>query len=213
MGAASRCVDKKQALLYDNSIKYPLLLGEGKRFSGFAGRGELSMKKKSLWILAALVLVAAAGVGFYFLRPGGGNQVSTGPKKVIQAMMTCPNEDLFTEDMMSVIGEGVTPDPEKLQEAMEDWDDAAEEWEEEVGKYFAPNCLDSFLNDSVASSYLVKGVPVRVEKMELLERQKEDSFGSEKVQVTVNVDGVQETVTLDFSLDGDGKITFVKLAA
>ena len=96
---------------------------------------------------------------------------------------------------------------------MEDWDDAREEWEEEVGKYFAPNCLDSFLNDSVASSYLVKGVPVKVEKMELLERQKEDSFGSEKVQVTVNVDGVQETVTLDFSLDGDGKITFVKLAA
>jgi len=33
------------------------------------------------------------------------------------------------------------------------------------------------------------------------------------VKVTVNVDGVQETVTLDFSLDGDGKITFVKLAA
>ena len=30
---------------------------------------------------------------------------------------------------------------------------------------------------------------------------------------TSNVDGVQETVTLDFSLDGDGKITFVKLAA
>ena len=82
-----------------------------------------------------------------------------------------------------------------------------------MGKYFAPNCLDSFLNDSVASSYLVKGVPVKVEKMELLERKKEDSFGSEKVQVTVNVDGVQETVTLDFSLDGDGKITFVKLAA
>ena len=171
------------------------------------------MKKKSLLILAALVLVVAAGVGFYFLRPGGGNQVSTGPKKVIQAMMTCPNDDLFTEDMVSVIGEGVTPDPEKLQEAMEDWDDAREEWEEEVGKYFAQGCLDSFLNDSVATSYLVKGVPVKVEKMELLERQKEDSFGSEKVQVTVNVDGVQETVTLDFSLDGDGKITFVKLAA
>ena len=127
--------------------------------------------------------------------------------------MTCPNDDLFTEDMVSVIGEGVTPDPEKLQEAMEDWDDAAEEWEEEVGKYFAPNCLDSFLNDSVATSYLVKGVPVKVEKMELLERQELESSGSEKVKVTVNVDGVQETVTLDFSLDGDGKITFVKLAA
>ena len=171
------------------------------------------MKNKSLLILAAFVMVVAAGVGFYFLRPGGGNQVSTGPQKVIQAMMTCPNEDLFTEDMVSVIGVGVTPDPEKLQEAMEDWDDAAEEWEEEVGKYFAPNCLDSFLNDSVATSYLVKGVPVKVEKMELLERQELESSGSEKVKVTVNVDGVQETVTLDFSLDGDGKITFVKLAA
>ena len=131
------------------------------------------MKKKSLLILAALVLVVAAGVGFYFLRPGGGNGVSTGPKKVIEAMMTCPNDDLFTEDMVSVIGVGVTPDPEKLEEAMEDWDDAREEWNEEVGKYFAPNCLDSFLNDSVAYSYLVKGVPVKVEKMELLERQKE----------------------------------------
>ena len=171
------------------------------------------MKKKSLLILAALVLAAAAGVGFYFLRPGAGNGVSTGPKKVIEAMMTCPNEDLFTEDMMSVIGEGVTPDPEKLQEAMEDWEDAREEWNEEVGKYFAQGCLDAFLNDSVAYSYLVKGVPVKVEKMELLERQELESSGSEKVKVTVNVDGAQETVTLDFSLDGDGKITFVKLAA
>ena len=107
----------------------------------------------------------------------------------------------------------MTPDPEKLQEAMEDWEDAREEWNEEMGKYFAQGCLDAFLNDSVAYSYLVKGVPVKVEKMELLERQELESSGSEKVKVTVNVDGAQETVTLDFSLDGDGKITFVKLAA
>ena len=158
--------------------------------------------KKKLWILAAAVIVLLlAGVGWFFLSQ---DRLSQGPRAVIDAMFTCPNPELFREDAVARIGLGVETTPEAANEQMQ------ANWEQAVGRYFAPNCFKPFFK--MQSTYFLgqgtlNGQKIAVKKAELEEK----GFRYEKALVTYDADGQQAQARLKFSLDEDGLITQVEI--
>lgn len=136
------------------------------------------------------------------------DEVSEGAKKVIEAMTTCPNRDLFDPEAGAMIGLGVQQSEAEKQKA----EDAAEKvnanWEEAVGEYFADGSLDIFLNGQ-ASYYLMRseleGITVKTEKIEL--KEKTDAY--ETVLVTINVDGEKQKIEMTFSHNPDGLLSQV----
>ena len=73
--------------------------------------------------------------------------VSEPAKAVIEAMFTAPNEELYHEGAISVIGQGVIPSDSEEGEKKEASNEIEKNWEEAVGKYFA----ESYLSDFVAT--------------------------------------------------------------
>ena len=155
--------------------------------------------------LVLLVLSAAAGCGEDSPKSDE-NTISEGARAVIETFGTSPNLELCNADMAMPIGLGVELSDEQKEKIESEGKKARDNWEMAIGKYFAPNGLDMFLNDGQAYYYLglssVENVETEVKNMELVEKNDLD----EKVKVTVAVDGVDEQIMVAFRCDEDGLI-------
>lgn len=129
------------------------------------------------------------------------NTISEGARKIIETITTCPNDDLFNEDMISTIGLGVEMTEEQKEKVALANEKAAKNWEDAIGEYFAPKGLESFRNSGESARYfgLTLGTDTKIElkNMELVEK---DNL-AEKVRATVSVDGVDEQIVVTFSYD------------
>ena len=92
-------------------------------------------------------------------------------QKVINAMLTGPNEDLYNESALSVIGEGVNMPLEKG----EDWEVLKQNWQTLIGEYFASDGLEAYLEEGPANQFLseayIKDFSMAVEKTELVQKE------------------------------------------
>ena len=93
---------------------------------------------------------------------------------------------------------------EKINAAYEK---VSENWEKAIGKYFADNSLEKFVDDGYVNRYMSEGKQMKVESMELLE--KDDS--TEKVKVTALVEDKEQEITVEFKYNPDGRIWKVNL--
>lgn len=129
------------------------------------------------------------------------NTISEGARKIIETITTCPNEDLFNEDMVYAIGLGVELTEEEKEKVALANEKATKNWEDAIGEYFAPKGLESFRNSGESGRYfsLTRDTDVKVElkNMELVEK---DNL-AEKVRATVSVDGVDEQIVVTFRYD------------
>ncbi len=128
--------------------------------------------------------------------------MSEGAQKIIETFLTGPNPDFFNEDMITSIGLEKEPTEEELQKVQEASDAALAKLEEAVGEYFAPDGLQTFLNNGAGYSYLALGQEVTVKDMELIKRTK----SIEQVKVTVLVDGAEEETNITLRYNEDGLI-------
>ena len=131
--------------------------------------------------------------------------VSEPAKAVIEAMFTAPNEELYHEGAISVIGQGVIPSDSEEGEKKEASNEIEKNWEEAVGKYFA----ESYLSDFVATTgtkYLAEAVmedvDCSVEKMDQIEK----SENSEMVEVSYRMGEDEKRVRLSVQYDDNGRI-------
>ena len=140
------------------------------------------------------------------------DEVSESAKKVIEAMMTCPNTDLFSMDAAVNIGAGVVNTEEDIAKAKAANETIYKNWEEAVGEYFGYGYLDSFINTGVASKYLadaeLDNSTISVIQMSLDERKN----GVEKITVTISVDGEEKQVKVTIKYDTEGLIKTVEVS-
>lgn len=134
------------------------------------------------------------------------NEINENAEKVIKAMMTCPNSELFSLDAMEPIGEGA----EGVQVSAEkERKEVKENWEKEVGDCFAEESFESFLEQG-ADFYLsrseAEGTAISVENMTL----KENAENSQSIQVELNMGEKTEEVTVVFTYAPDGRIRKVE---
>ncbi|MDO4311945.1 MAG: hypothetical protein Q4C52_02545 [Eubacteriales bacterium] len=139
--------------------------------------------------------------------------VSPYAKKVLEAMMTCPNKELCDLEAMSgtVIGLGVdeSEDEEAEQAASEAAAEVQEEidenWRKLVGDCFAEEYFEKFLR-SFATEWLseseVTGEQIAIESMDLEEKGEV----TELVCVTLDKGENKEQVSVLFTYDSEGKI-------
>lgn len=131
------------------------------------------------------------------------------PRKVMEAMFTCPNEDLFSTNAIAIIGEGTEgkQDTEKVKEEQER---IANNWKKKVGDAFAPGALDKFLG-GVASSYLaeaqMEGKEISVKEIKI----EEETDTTETYAVTILNGGIEETLTVEFTYDEKNLIKSVSI--
>lgn len=118
-------------------------------------------------------------------------------RTVIQAMFTCPNEDLFSQNAIVIIGEGVEG-KQDVQKVKEEQERIADNWEKKVGDAFAPGALDKFLGES-ASFYLaeaqLEGKEISVKEI----KGEEETDTTETYAVTILNGGTEETLKLKFT--------------
>lgn len=159
-------------------------------------------------LLLALAMVVLAGCS----KEQKKDEVSESAKKVIEAMMTCPNTDLFSQDAFTPIGEGVVITEEEKQKIQEANDKIIQNWETAVGKYFGYGYLEDFINTSTNTKYLadasLNGTTIHVVQMSLEEK----NSGIEKISVTLSVDGEKQKVEVIFHYDTEGLIKTVEVA-
>lgn len=153
-------------------------------------------------LLSAGLLLLSAGCG-----TGKKDQVSEPAAKVIDAMMTCPNKDLFDLDAAVVLGAPADPQQaEKAQQILQNWEDA-------IGKYFAEGTLQHAYNNGLLQLYLGRAAAldqtISVKATALAGRQEFDTYSTESVDVTLTVGDEEEKATVDFTYDADGLITEV----
>lgn len=125
-------------------------------------------------------------------------------ERVILAMFTCPNEELFSQEAVAIIGEGTegVQDIEKVKEKQEQ---IAENWEKKVGDAFASGALDKFLGES-ASFYLaqaqMEGKEISVKEI----KSEEESEMTETYAVTILNGEAEETVKVGFTYNKEDLI-------
>ena len=164
--------------------------------------------KKWIFIAATLIVLTLAGMGWFLLS---GDRLSQGPAAVIDAMFTYPNPELLDEDSIAHIGLGVETTPEEQQKMEAANEQMKANWQKAVGRYFAPNCLDPFLNNE-AYRYLANTF-VLDQEISLVQAELEGKGNLyENALVTFDIDGQQAQVRVKFSLDEHGLITRVEIA-
>lgn len=165
------------------------------------------MNKKLLFLALAIILLAGCSG-----RQKKEDEVSEGAQKVIEAMMTCPNRDLFNLDAATVIGEGVVTTEEEKEKIKAAYETLHRNWEEAVGEYFGYGYLESFINNGVAVQYLaeseIENSTISVIQMSLDERKN----GVEKITVTISVDGVEKQMKVTIKYDMKGLIKTVEVS-
>ena len=163
-------------------------------------------KKKFGGVVRKFVIIAVAAVLFTGCSAKTEKQeVSEPAKAVLEAMFTAPNEDLYNENAISVIGEGVIPSDSEEGEKKEASKKIEKNWDDAVGKYFA----ESYLSDFVATTgtkYLAEAVmddvDCSVEKMDLIEKSED----SEMVEVSYRMGEDERTARLSIQYDDNGRI-------
>ena len=137
------------------------------------------------------------------------NEISEPAKRVIEAMMTAPNEELFNPDGITNIGLEAEFSPEDSDKSAEAWDEMEGNWEKEVGDCFAEGKLDEFLTEGPGTLWLgnayVSDTEVSVGEMTLQEK----SENTEQVLVNLQNGGETEEVLVTFQYDNDSLITSV----
>ena len=165
-------------------------------------------RKQKLWIagVAVALLLLAGGGWFFFSR----DRLSEGQMAVIDAMFTCPNPELFHEGAVEHIGLGVETTPEQREKIQAANEQLQANWEQAVGRYFAPNSFKPFLNME-AYHFLATGT-IRNQTITMKQAELEETgFRYEKALVTYEVDGQQGQARIKFSLDENDLITFVEV--
>ncbi|MGN1193630.1 MAG: hypothetical protein ACI4S0_13255 [Dorea sp.] len=139
--------------------------------------------------------------------------VSEEAQKIIQAIMNCPNSELYDSSLAYVIGDDVEEAQAQEEEMKEKREEIQENWEAEVGDCFAEGALDTFLDQGMATMYFAEAeqenLTYQVQEIEL----KKKGEVNETVQVSLLKGDKEETVTLVFTHDSEGFITEVKPAS
>ena len=159
------------------------------------------MKKKYFILLPLLLLFFGAG---YFIFKEASPKISEGATKTIEVMTTGPNRKLYNPEPMLSIGLGHNPTQAEKDKAKAASDERLANWEELLGEYYAPGCLDGFVT-GFGWVYLAKadsGSKITLESTTL--EKKTDSY--EIVLLELTVDDVPETLRLSFSHDENGLI-------
>ena len=165
------------------------------------------MNKKKV-LIVMLVFVSVILMGCKGKGASSADGVSDAARAVIEAFMTCPNEDLYNDKMKGAIGVGTeTISDEEWEKINAEYERVEKNWEKAIGEYFADNSLDKFINDGYVNRYLSAGKKMKVESMELL--TKDDS--TEKVKVTALVEDKEQEITVEFKYNSDGRIWKVNL--
>lgn len=138
------------------------------------------------------------------------NDVGENAKKVIQAMFTGPDQNLYNKDYMNVVGEGIDISQEKDEKA-EALRFIKENWQDEVGECFSEGTLDQFIESGPALQYLIESetrkTKISIEEINL--KQKEAS--TEVVSVTFLVGEEKRKADVFFRYDSEGLIEEVRI--
>ena len=158
------------------------------------------MKKRMIVLSMALLCLCL------MLAACSKDSPAEGPQAVAEAMFNAPNERLCSTDSTLAIGLGVETTPEQREKAEEAYQQMIDNWESDLGKYFAPNCLEPALKDNILTQHLGQytesGQKSEVTSIEL--DDKDDSYQALTVHYTL--DGEEKEAQVKFSLDQDGLI-------
>ena len=129
------------------------------------------------------------------------------PRTVIKAMLTCPNEELFSQEAVVIMGEGTegVQDADKVKKEQEK---IASNWNKKVGDMFATGALDKFIGES-GSFYLAQA---QMEEKEISVKEikrEEKSDTTETYAVTILKGDSEEIVKLEFTYNEDDLIESV----
>lgn len=170
------------------------------------------MKKKMIVMVVVIAVVAILAALLIWKFSGNSSAVSEGATKVVTAMATCPNADLFNVDAVTAIGSGTSTseaDKEKTRAAAEKIE---ANWKTAVGKYFSEEGLKAFLLGSDASKYLAQAElekkEISLKSIELVE--KKDTW--ETVKVTILNADKEEQFEAVFQHDDKGLISKVTIS-
>ena len=144
----------------------------------------------------------------FILLTGCSNQkasessVSPEAEAVLNAMFTAPNEDLYSVDSSTVIGENSTADSENASTNSEK---IFENWNKLVGKYFETGRLEYFVS-TYGQTYLSEAAfnNTKITVKDLSLDSKTDD--SETVLVTFKINKEEMVEKIYFSYDQDGLI-------
>ncbi len=170
------------------------------------------MKGTHKKVCLLLIVVLICSLSACSSESSADNKVSKEAEKIIQAMMTCPNENLYSSSSATVIGEGVGDEEVNAMERKDDADRISENWKKEVGDCFSEGAIDDFLQKGLAQSYFAEAekenVEIKVKEISLA--------GKEEYTETANVTYLkgeqEEKATLLFTLNSDGLVTNVEPA-
>lgn len=129
-------------------------------------------------------------------------EVSDPVRKVIETMMTGPNEELLF--VPSVIGEGVTQTEEEIQKILDENQMVTQRWQDKVGIYFEAGYLQAFLSEGPATKFLqeanAENQTLKVKKMTV----ESQSDYTEIVNVKYLLGDEEKETTLQFKKDSSG---------
>ena len=128
--------------------------------------------------------------------------VSPEAEAVINAMFTAPNEELYSPDASTVIGENTDANSD---DAFANSEKILENWNKLVGKYFESSRLENFVStygQTYLSEAAVNNTKIAVKDISL-DSKTDDS---ETVLVTFVVDKKEIVQKIYFSYDQDGLI-------
>lgn len=166
------------------------------------------MRKKGIVIAgAAVAVVLILTVGCLWKK---NHTVSPDAVKVINVMMTCPDEKYYSPKTVTILGEGapvLTKAQKQEQKELEKKIDA--NWKRAVGECFESDFrFERFLTGNVALRYHAMEKKVSVKKIALTDTNKTN--GTQTVDVTVSVDGKESVVPIIFTYGDNGKIRWVR---
>lgn len=166
----------------------------------------MAVKKIFLLLLFVLLFRGTAGCN----HADKEDVVSEQATKVIETMLTCPNQDLFNMDMFTVIGTDIPVSNEHNEKAKLANEKALKNWEDAIGDCFAEGYLEQFLSTGLPTKYLAEsettGATISIVEIQLDEKTET----SEWVTVNLTVDDENESLKLVFYYDGDGLISKIE---
>lgn len=161
--------------------------------------------KKRIGILLAVLALFCANCS----APQKEEAVSEGAQKVIEAMTTCPNRDLFDLEASTPIGLGVQQTEAEKAKAAAAIEKEEANWKAAVGAYFTEEGFASFRRSALSSHYLAQAEMGDKKIVLVSTEQKENTASYESVYVTLTVDGEEQKVEMVFSHTPKGLITQV----
>ena len=94
------------------------------------------MKGTHKKVCLLLIVVLICSLSACSSESSDDNKVSKEAEKIIQAMMICPNENLYSSSSATVIGEGVGDEEVNAMEKKDDADRISENWKSSWRLFF-----------------------------------------------------------------------------